>query len=380
MSPDITKQKICPSCGSRVSNNATRCLVCGRNLAATADSQAVSRTVRGPRFPEITLNLPIALGLMVLILGVGAGTVFAVLNSTGRVSEPTPTVTVTLTPTSEFTPTVTLTPTIAPTFTPLPPLEYKVVSMDTCLSIAAFFEVSAQSIVLLNNLPPTCNNLVVGQTLLVPQPTPTASPMPSVTLSVLEATEAACEKINYTVTANDTISGIARSYNISIQTLKDYNGLATDIVYQGQPLIIPLCERLPTPGPTPTATLPPPYLGPNLLLPNDGTSFMALSDIITLQWASVGTLRENESYEVTVEDVTDGTGKIVTDYVTDTKLIVPSSLRPTDTRPHIFRWIVTTVRQSGSTQDGKPVWQSAGAQSTSRTFSWWAAGVATPTP
>ena len=195
MSPDTNKQKVCPSCGSKVSNNATRCLVCGRNLASPTDSQAVSRAVRGPKFPEITLNLPIALALMVLILGVGAGTVFAVLNSTGRVSDPTPTVTVTLTPTSEFTPTITLTPTIAPTFTPLPPLEYKVQSMDTCLSIAAFFEVSAQSIVLLNNLPPTCNNLVVGQTLLVPQPTPTASPMPSATLSVLEATEAACEKI-----------------------------------------------------------------------------------------------------------------------------------------------------------------------------------------
>jgi hypothetical protein len=109
---------------------------------------------------------------------------------------------------------------------------------------------------------------------------------------------------------------------------------------------------------------------------------MALSDVITLQWASVGTLRENEAYKVTIEDVTDGTGKIVTDYVTDTKLIVPASMRPTDTRPHILRWSVSTVRQTGSSEDGKPVWQPAGAESSQRTFSWWGAGAgaSTPTP
>jgi len=54
-------------------------------------------------------------------------------------------------------------------------------------------------------------------------------------------------------------------------------------------------------GASPTPTLPPPYPPANLLLPPDGAPFDTANSIITLQWASVGTLRENEAYAVTVE-------------------------------------------------------------------------------
>jgi LysM repeat protein len=332
--------------------------------------------------PEITMSLPLALALLVIVLFVGAGVVFLVLQSTGKVVLPTPTVTPTMTETVTLTPTASLTPSPIPTYTPLPPIAYKVQPNDTCISIAYAFKVSVISIVTLNNLPVECNSLSVGQLLQIPQPTPTPSPMPTSTLSAADATESACEKIAYVVKANDTLSTIAANYNVSMEAIRVYNNLPNDTVFQDMTLIIPLCARNPTPGPTPTATPPPPYPSPNLLLPADGTAYMAVNDTITLQWASVGTLRSNESYAISIEDLTESSGTKVIDYVTDTKYIVPSTLHPTANIPHIYRWIVYVVRQTGTTKDGAPIWESGGAESTPRVFSWWGGGqaAATPTP
>ncbi|NMB87008.1 MAG: LysM peptidoglycan-binding domain-containing protein [Chloroflexi bacterium] len=353
-----------------MSENATRCLVCGRTFAAPQSSTVAARAVQAPRLPEVTLSLPIALGLVILILGIGAAIVFAVLRGTGRVVEPTQTPTVTMTPTNTATLAPTATNTPLPTFTPLPPLEYTIQSNDTCNGIALFFNVSLQSIVLLNNLPADCGVLSVGQKLQIPQPTPTASPMPTSTLSGAEATDAACEKYNYTVTENDTLSGIAGNFNVSMDSIKEYNGLTGDVVYSGQDLIIPLCQRLPPAGETATPTVPPPYLAPNLLLPADGASFVSSNETITLQWSSVGTLRENETYMVTVEDVTEGTGRKLVDYVTDTKYILPRDFQPTASEPHIIRWYVVPMRQTGTDKDGEAIWATAGTASEPRVFSW----------
>jgi hypothetical protein len=136
------------------------------------------------------------------------------------------------------------------------------------------------------------------------------------------------------------------------------------------PIIIPLCERFATPGPTPTATIPPPYQAPNLLLPADGAAFTLANDVVTLQWASIGTLRDNEAYQITIEDVTSGQGLRITDYVTDTKYIVPTSFRPNDNLAHVIRWWITTVRQNGVDDQGQPNYISAGALSEKRVFTW----------
>ncbi|MDX9864158.1 MAG: LysM peptidoglycan-binding domain-containing protein [Anaerolineaceae bacterium] len=381
--------KICPTCGTRLSENATRCLVCGQTFdkdettaaPAATKKQKPEPAVREARMPELTLSLPVAIGLVIIMLAIGAAIVFGVLRGTGRVTEPTETPTVTLTPTLTLTPTEAPTSTPMPSPTPLPPLEYTVSEGDYCSTIAAIFNVSIQSIVLANNLPADCGTLYVGQVLLVPQPTPTASPLPTSTLSGIDATREACEKYEYVVSANDTLSGIAGSFNVSMAAIKEWNGLVGDVVYQGQPLTIPLCQRNPTPGPTPTATLPPPYQAPNLLLPADGEAFTAVNNTITLQWASVGTLRDGEAYGVTMEDVTDGTGRKQTSYVTDTKFIVPSAFRPAGNTPHIIRWWVVPVRQAGTTREGEPRWENYGDPSEERVFSWFGgAPVSTPAP
>lgn len=336
--------------------------------------------------PEVTLSLPAMIGLVVLLLMIGAGLVYLVLSQLGAAASPgevtasasiTPTAPPSLTPTPE-TPTATWTP--QPTATPF---EYVVKSGDTCGSIAYAFKVSINSIVLLNNLSADCSTLYLNQKLLIPQPTPTATPPATSTLSPAEATEAACEKIEYTVKENDTMSGISLNYAVSAEAIREYNGMVNDVVRFGQVMIIPLCRRDATPGPTPTPTMPPPYPAVNLLRPPDGAPFTQVDGVITLQWASAGTLRENEAYAVTVEDLTQGEGRREVGYVTDTKYIVPANFLPNDSTPHVIRWWVVSVRQIGTDNDGNPIWEPAGAVSAYRVFTWVnlpGASAATPTP
>lgn len=377
---NLDQSSTCPVCGSKVSANATRCLVCGSSISKPSDKTGKKTDLKSPKVPSVTIALPLVIALVVLLLAIGAGAVYAVMNQTGMVVEPTVTPTVTATATVTITPTLTLTPTIEPTMTPLPDIEYKVQLNDSCLDIAFLFNVSVNSIIVRNNLSATCDNLVVGNILFIPQPTPTPLPQPTATLSEVDATVQACNTISYKVASGDTLSTIARNYNVEMDAIRTWNGMTSDTVFEGQPLTIPLCERLPTPGPTPTATLPPPYQAPNLLLPADGSPFTAANDTIALQWSSVGTLRPDEYYAVTVEDVTEGEGRRLTEYVTDTKFIVPTSFRPNSATPHVLRWTVLVVRQTGSGADGQAIYQPAGNVSNPRTFIWWANVSSTPSP
>ena len=370
-----TESTICRICGSKLGPSATRCVVCGTTIGTEGDQRFSGGS-------QITLSLPLAIGLLAIFTFLAAGLTFAATRLVGSTpsddQESTPTNTPTETATLQASPTDTL----VPPPTPLPTLEYTVVANDTCIAIAVRYDVSIQSILQANpGLTADCI-LSVGQKINLPQPTPTASPEPTSTLPPEQATEDACEKVTYTVEANDTLSGIAENYNVSINAILDYNGLNNETVFLGQILVIPLCERLPTPGPSPTATPPPPHPAANLLLPQDGAAFTLANDTVTLQWASVGVLREDEVYEVEVEDITEGSGtRRIVGYVTDTKYIVPTSFRPQEATPHIMRWSVRVVRQVDLTEEGDPIYESGGTESQKRVFTWSGATVeTTPEP
>ena len=381
MSPEPSTSKICPTCGTRLSETASRCLVCGTEITPSAETKSVKTSVQGSRMPSLTLSLPAALGLLVLFILIGAVVVFAGLRATGNVTAPTQGPTPTNTATVTTTPTETPTPTIVPSPTEQPPFEHTIASGDTCISIALFYKVSVQSIISLNGLPVACDSLFIGQKIKVPYPTPTPLPVATATLEAAEATRAACDKVEYTVQSGDTLAIISANYQVSQEAIKEFNGLTTDTVYIGTTIQIPLCMRAATPGPTPTPTIPPPYPAPNLLLPADGKSFTLADDTITLQWASVGTLRDNEAYQIVVEDVTDGQGRKLIDYAKDTKYIVPSTFRPNDSVPHVMRWYVIPVRQGPTDEQGNPTWLPAGAKSLERVFSWMSVAVpGTPSP
>jgi len=369
-----TESILCPTCGTKVTENTTRCVVCGTEFRK--GSVKKSKKTRA----QLTLSLPVAILLLILFTLLSAGLTYAAVRLAPAPEKPTPTPSPTTTPTLTSTPEPTFTSSPEPTFTPLPPIEYVVAEGDTCAVLAYFYNVSVRSIIELNNLGVECL-LPINQTILIPQPTPTQTPQATQTLSPAEATDAACTKINYTVVADDTLSTISENYQVSMQVIKEYNGLSTDNVYVGQILIIPLCERVSF-GSTPTNTPPPPYPAPNLLLPQDGAAFTLANDTVTLQWATVGQLLENEYYQVTILDITDGTGlRKIVDYVNDTKYIIPSSFRPLETTPHVIRWWVTTVRDLGITSSGNPQFESAGAESIKRDFTWsGSTPPASPTP
>ena len=375
--------KICPTCGSRVKEDATRCLVCGADLINSEKVSQSSKVVQGSRMPSITISLPVAIGLLAIFLGIGAVIVFFALRQAPEAIIPS-TATSTITATATGTQTATYTPLPTQTYTPEPsptPITHLVQANETCIGIALFYNVSVQSIVSLNNLPTACDTLYINQPLLIPQPTPTVTPLPSATCGLVEQTEAACEKVEIIVQSTDTLMSISSNYNVPMEAIREENGLSGDTVYLGQPLTIPLCRRFATPGPSPTATPPPPYAAPNLLLPANGAPFTLADDSITLQWASVGSLLENEAYRVTIEDITAAHGLSMIDQVNDTKYIIPSTIRPTDGIAHIFSWFVEVVRISGSDENGNPTWSTAGAASLPRYFTWTGrAGGTTPTP
>ncbi|HSO27854.1 MAG TPA: hypothetical protein VLS48_07265, partial [Anaerolineales bacterium] len=102
-----TPTKLCPTCGTRVSEDAARCLVCGADLNAASEggSRPVRPSVQGSRMPELTLSLPAALGLLALFLSIGAVLVYFAMSQTGGAA--TAMLAETLTPTATLTETAT---------------------------------------------------------------------------------------------------------------------------------------------------------------------------------------------------------------------------------------------------------------------------------
>ena len=366
----------CPVCGTRISENATRCLVCGTTLDGAATPKKDS-PIDSKRIPEVKMSLGALIGLGLLILALIGVVIFLVINQDRAgttaapvIEEPTQTMTQTMTLTPTNTPT--LQP--EPTWTPLPDLDYVVKANETCSDIAAQFRVSVQSIILANNLSTDCL-LSEGRTLKVPQPTLTPSPVPTATPESIEVIADICTNtVSIVVSSSDTLQGIALNYNVAMKDIQDFNQLTGTTIRQGQTLIIPLCDRLPTPGPTLTPTPLPPYPAPNLLLPRSGAAFSATDESVTLQWAAVAALQSDEVYRVKVQDLTSVEEKILVEYVTDTKFILPSTFRPTDGNPHIIQWSVTVARQINQ-DNNNPIYEEAGATSAFRVFSWIGTGV-----
>jgi LysM repeat protein len=330
--------------------------------------------------PELRLSIPIAIGLLALFLIVGGGLTYAALAATGGVTQPTPLPSASVSPTTTLSPTPE-TPTVTSTMQPtLTPLAYSVQPGDDCGRIAFAFDIQPQDIILANSLNADCA-IFQNQVLIIPQPTFTPTPQATATLGEAEATIAACETEDYVVQEGDTLSLIAVSRGVPMEAIIEWNQLTTDIVFFGQHITIPFCLQTFVGAATVTPTLAPPYPAAELLLPADGEPFDSSHDTISLQWASVGTLRNNEFYQVTVTDITGGQNRHITDEVKDTSFIVPTSFRPTDGRPHVYRWSVVTVAQIGVDAEGLPVYVTGGPGSESRVFIWTGTGNgATQTP
>lgn len=374
--------RLCPTCGTRVGEAATKCLVCGTDLTAGAPKKAAAPPAAPAPIsvPRISLPLPVAIAGVVALVGIGLLLIFGARSAAVLFATPTPTITPTPTLTPTFTPRPTATEVPPPTPTPLPPLDYTVQAGDTVIGLAVRYNVSVQSILDANGLR-TGDNIIVGQPLKIPQPTPTATEPPTATPLPAQMTEAA--RPRHTVAAGETLLALANFYKVDFYALMEVNGISNpDSVREGQVLVIPIDRPLTTAGPTPTPTPLPPYAAPPLLSPPDGAAFTAEQNAVTLQWSSVGLLAENEAYFVVVEDVTAASAKVHKATTQSTRYILPADMKPVEAVPHVFKWSVVTVRQVGANEAGTPIYEPAGATSALRTFTWLgsAAPAATPTP
>jgi LysM repeat protein len=376
--------RICPACGTRIADTASRCAVCGMVF-----EPGTGRAVRGPaRMSGNASNLNIPTGAVIaapiITLILGALIMTALFQGPLKTGGATPASVLAVAPTITLTLLPTDTPAPTNTPTPLPPIEVTVKADDTCYGLAAKFGITDISLIKnKDGKSANCDSLSIGQTLLIPQPTPTPPPASTATADAAKQTEQACTFENYEVVDGDTLAGIADLWNVPIEAIKRWNpqySFGNDIVFVGMKLKIPLCEREPTPGPSPTPTTPPPYPAPNLLTPRDGTIFGLGDNEIALQWSGIASLRENEEYQVTIEDISSGTGEKTVLYGKDTRVLVPVELKPTDGSIHIFSWRVTVVRKTGTTDDGNPVYVPAGAVSDRRVFAWGGTGSAASTP
>ncbi|MBL8092336.1 MAG: hypothetical protein JNJ43_18530, partial [Anaerolineales bacterium] len=128
--------------GTRLSENAVRCLVCGTEFnlpagqpkSAQKAAQRAEKSVQASRLPQVTLSLPAAIGVLAVVIILAASIVYFTVRASAPegtfdvVDTPTPTETPTITPS----PTATLPATDIPTATPQPPFDYTVGPGETC--------------------------------------------------------------------------------------------------------------------------------------------------------------------------------------------------------------------------------------------------------
>ncbi len=167
--------------------------------------------------------------------------------TSGGLAMPSATRAPTATPAPSLTPSPT--PTGLPAVScPMPPgwQRHTVQSGETLTTIAARYGTSGALLERLNCLQSTA--LHQGQILYVPG---------SVTKTATATSKPSCRKrtdwVTYIVKQGDTLSSIARSVNISVDTLKRGNCLLSDKIYAGQELLVPYTPW-PTRTPTRTAT------------------------------------------------------------------------------------------------------------------------------
>jgi LysM repeat protein len=81
---------------------------------------------------------------------------------------------------------------------------------------------------------------------------PAVSPTTTPTYTPISYTPAPAY-ISYTVQAGDTLSGIARRFNTTVEAIMEFNNLGSDLIHIGQELLIPGARHIVTLTPTSTA-------------------------------------------------------------------------------------------------------------------------------
>ncbi len=292
----------------------------------------------------------------------------------------------------------------SPLFTAtLQPYTYVIQPGDTLLYIIQQFGYRdlavVPEIIALNGMASE-NDLIAGETLLIPRQTPTVGPTftPSPTLDPLitppttTATGTAgptadpnvtisysgCNSENrcaspdgrfwiHEVQAEDTIAAIAFAYDSTVGCILRENGLPNDpLIFQGQQIKVCILVTLtptltPTGRPDSTATPTPTPAAPALLAPAQNAS-ISRNDPVILQWVPIRPLSADQSYLVAIRNLdTSAETRAVT---RANSYSLPPDLQPGVGRILRYEWRVVVI--AGSTPDSPPV----SGSSETRMFTW----------
>lgn len=272
--------------------------------------------------------------------------------------------------------------TVQPTLTPteLPPPYIDIVRQgDTCGAIALRWGLDlaggSEAIKQANNLNSGCTNLVVGQNVVVPRPTLTATPPGLDATQTAIATSLPRSLLNITPFAiyeycpeeGDTLQSIALKSNASRQRICELNPLPDGLDCRGcdfvagganarcsEPPLISLNNCLNVPGPTftptPTATfsgsetptLLPTYLPPQAVFPADGTLVQGSAQLV---WQSVGQLDADEFYVVVLSDLQSGALLSIVQ-TRQSSYLLPVEWRPAAGQALEIGWTVEVIRRA----------------------------------
>ena len=289
-------------------------------------------------------------------------------------------------------PTDTPAPTLPPVSpTPAPPQEYVVQSADTCGTLAEKFGVRLADFLTLNNMTEaTCTRMRIGDKLLIPPPSPTPGPSPTPQPAGAQSTSAEPTatlppELVYEVKPGDVCSKIVQKFpGLTTDQIIKLNNLDANCTIQiGQKLTLKFASApAAATSPPQVAETPTPRVGysaPQLVSPQDGVTFTETQQVITLQWLSVGLLRDNEYYVIEIQPQGDTTVPIYESKATSLKLAQELVGNQTE---RSFRWFVS-VKQKLATdpKTNQPIYNDLGPQSLAWRFVWRKpAGTATPTP
>jgi LysM repeat protein len=223
---------------------------------------------------------------------------------------------------------------------------YIVQSGDTLFSIAEYYGVTIAALSEANEW--TSQSVLHPEDKLVIPISATAAsllPLPTATLSSGEALHILQE--------GETLSDIVQRYGIALPKLLEANGLQNGAgLKPGDKLVIPLNgEPTPTPTPAPAATPTPgePFAAPHLVYPLQNADLK--DEAIVLQWTSVGILREDEWYAISLRYLghrPDGQPSELVVYTRTTSWHVPDQWSPDEQSPERrFEWTVRVVRRTG---------------------------------
>jgi len=330
----------CPSCESRIAADATLCPICGHEFPApqpkparadaNVDADAgVVRSAKRPRFSPAQLPWGV-IGVVAVIAALAIGTLLLLRNSS-LLAPPISSIKVTMAQSAALTSQASATPTtivqatstratvaptsvpIPPTLTPIPPTEYIVKSGDTCGGIAEKNNVPLSVFLAYNNLDENNCLIRVGDAVKIPPSTPTPGPSPTLPpgvtaepSSAAEATVTLPPQIIVQVKSGDTCGDIAVRNHVSVAQLIQQNNLDSNCSLQiGQVLTVTFATPTPFMSPTPIiAQTPTPRVGfdaPQIIAPPNEAQITETEGVVTLQWLSVGLLKDNEWYVVQIQ-------------------------------------------------------------------------------